>query len=169
MNQNTKLPYDPIYHEIFNKLDDAIIIFKKDEFLECNSKTIKLLALENIADIKDINPFDITPTHQPDGMLSYLKYEEKLLECAIKNSVKFEWLFISKNNEEIFVEIILKKHIIDDEEIFVAKIRELNEVKEFEQEIKKRDILIVQKSNYINQINDILDKNNIDENTYLEW
>lgn len=168
MNQNFEDLDSFIYFDIFSKSDDAVIIFKKDKFIKCNDQTAKLLGLKSAEDLKNINPFEIIPAYQSDGTLSHDKFHKKILECSEKEFIKFEWLYKTISNQELFVEVSLRKHIINDEEFFVAKWRKQNELKKLELEIKNKNILLEQKISYINEINEVFEEQNIDKNKFMD-
>ena len=157
-----------LYKDIFEFYDEPIIIFDHDCIIDCNNATVEILGLEIKDDIKALHPLQIIPVYQPDGEPSLIKFQRKLQECINSKSIRFEWVYKTINDKEFFVEIFLKKMIIDNKELFFAKWKKLEDIKKLEKKINKQNLLLTQRQNYIQKINEIVENDNIDKEKLLD-
>lgn len=157
-----------MYKKVFESSSDAIIIFDEDGFINCNEQTAKYLGLKSVEDFKTLNPFEIIPPYQPDGSLSHIKYAIHLEECINSGEARFKWLYKTLKDEELYVSIVLKKLDIDSKTVFVAKWTDENEIKELEQDIKNKTVLLNQKKQYIEQISNVFKDDSLSADKILE-
>ena len=157
-----------LYKKMFEYYDEPIIIFNKNQFIECNSSTVKTLGLLSTEDIKSLHPLQIIPVYQPDGEASLLKYQRKLQECIKNDFIKFEWLYKTIDEKDLYVEVFLRKLIIDNKEVFFAKWKKLDDIKKLEKKLDKQKLLLSQKNEYIKKINGIVENENLDKEKLLD-
>ena len=157
-----------MYRKIFESSSDAIIVFDEEGFINCNEQTAQYLGLKSVDDFKTLNPFEIIPPYQPDGSLSHIKYAIHLEECMNTGEARFKWLYKTLKDEELYVSIVLKKLNVNSKTIFVAKWTNENEIKELEQDIKNKTILLNQKKQYIEQISNVFKDENFSADKVLE-
>jgi len=55
------------YFTLFEKMADPVLLFKDNQFINCNEATLKLLAYPNKATFLNLSPWDISPEFQADG------------------------------------------------------------------------------------------------------
>ena len=91
-----------IYKYSFLNSNEAMIIFTSKEFIACNNELAKFLELKSTDDFKTLNPFEIIPAYQPDGTLSHLKFKEYLEICKNLGEVRFNWLYKTVKNKDLF-------------------------------------------------------------------
>jgi len=157
-----------LYKNMFEFYDEPIVVFDQESFIDCNMATIEILGLEKKSDIKNLHPLQIIPVYQPDGEPSLIKFQRKLQECINNESVTFEWVYKTIDEKEFFVEIFLKKIHIDNKDIFFAKWKKLEDIKILEKKIDKQELILSQRNNYIQKINEIVKNENISKEKLLD-
>jgi PAS domain S-box-containing protein len=95
------------FRELFEKSGDAILIIKNGVFTECNQATLDMLGYEKYEDVLNLQPSEISPKFQPDGINSYEK-EKVCIKIALeKGTHRFEWWHKKQNGEIFPVEVLL--------------------------------------------------------------
>lgn len=148
---------DILYKSMFEISDEAILVFDEEQFLDCNQATLDILKLSSKEELTSLHPLQIIPAYQPDGEFSLTKFQRKLNECKQNNFIKFKWLCKNIKDEEFLVEILLKRIIVNDKEIFFAKWKKLDEIIKLEKELEKKNFQITQKKEYIHKINELVE------------
>lgn len=157
-----------IFQTILQNSNDAIIIFKDSEIIECNQKVLDYLEIDSFEECKNTNPFEIIPVLQADGSFSHVKFQEKLEESKANSNVIFNWQYITKKQNNLFVKIKLNHITIDNEDIFIAIWQNQNELKELEKEVEEQRVLINKKKEYIDTLDTIFKEQNIDKENLLD-
>ena len=95
------------YKKIFEKTPTAISVIVDHQFVAINDSFAEMICLGNDDDFKALNPSQLSPKYQPDGLLSVEK-ELRMLKLAEQNgSHKFEWLHKSLDNSMLLVDVQL--------------------------------------------------------------
>lgn len=104
-----------LYELVFRKTLSGILILdiQKNKFVDCNEPAITLLQCDSKEDLLQHHPSELSPEYQPDGRLSSEKSHE-MNTLALKNgSHTFEWVHLTKNKQEIWIEVILSAIELD--------------------------------------------------------
>ena len=157
-----------IYKYSFLNSNEAMIIFTSKEFIACNNELAKFLELKSTDDFKTLNPFEIIPAYQPDGTLSHLKFKEYLEICKNLGEVRFNWLYKTVKNKDLFVEVLLKKITFDNKEYFLAKWLNRNELRKLEKELENKNLQLEKKKTYLNEIDSIFKEQNINKDDFVD-
>lgn len=95
------------FRELFEKSGDAILIIKNGVFVECNKATLDMLGYKKYEDVLNLQPSELSPEFQPDGINSFEK-SEKLINIALENGThRFDWWHIKSNGENFPAEVLL--------------------------------------------------------------
>ena len=95
------------YKQLFNKVDDAILIIGEGKFIDCNGATVRMLRYNNKEELLNTHPSDLSPEIQPDGKLSFEKANEMMAIAMEKGSHRFEWCHKKADGELFDVEVLL--------------------------------------------------------------
>ena len=95
------------YRDLFEKSEDAILIIKNGNFVDCNKSTIKMLRYKDKNEFLNTHPSELSPEKQPDGILSYEKADEMMAIAIKKGSHRFEWDHKRSDGEVFPVEVLL--------------------------------------------------------------
>ncbi|WP_051489023.1 PAS domain-containing protein [Aliarcobacter faecis] len=168
MKDNYQIEDLKIFKYSFLNSRDAMIVFNNQEFIACNYQLANFLELKSIEDFKDLNPFEIIPVYQPDGVLSHIKFKEYLETCKQNGEIKFDWLYKTITGKDLFTEVLLKKIDVNGKEYFLAKWLNKNELRKLEKELKKKNSQIKMKQAYLNEIENIFKEQNINKEEFAD-
>jgi PAS domain S-box-containing protein len=124
------------YRTLFDTANDAIMLMKKDVFIDCNKKTLEIFAAEK-GEIVGSHPADFSPEYQKDGKKSFEK-----ASMYIGNSLKgfpqfFEWVHKKSDGSVFDAEVSLNSIVIEGKELIQAIVRDVTERKQNEEAIRK--------------------------------
>jgi len=157
-----------VFETLFNESSDGLSLIKDGEFLDCNQSVLNDFGYKNKKEFLKKQIHDISPEFQEDGISSKEKAQKLVQECIKKGSVRFEWLHLNKDNQEVFFEIVLTSLCIKDEIIIHSSWRNINEKKRLERQIAENTNKILEQKNtfetLVNSIPDLFwmkDKNGV--------
>ena len=128
-----------VFETLFNDSSDALSLIKNSRFIDCNNAVLSLLGYKSKEKFLNLLPSDISPEYQPDGELSQIKEQKLFKECFEKGKLEFEWVHNKKDGTNIWIDVLLTKVIINNENIIHTVWRDITEKKILESEIKKRN------------------------------
>jgi len=117
------------------------------KLVECNEESVKLFGFKDKQDFMD-NYFEIYPETQPDGSDSIAKGRAYFEQAYIEGSLVADFMFRTKDDTPIPVEVTLVRVEYDDEFVIAGYTRDLREQKQMLDDIEKRDSLL----NVINNV-----------------
>ena len=95
------------FRELFEKSGDAILIIKNGVFVDCNQATLKMLGYNRYENVLNLQPSELSPKFQPDGLSSAEKAEALIKITLEKGTHRFEWWHTKSNGELFPVEVLL--------------------------------------------------------------
>lgn len=95
------------FRELFEKSGDAFLIIKNGVFVECNQATLNMLGHKKYEDVLNLQPSELSPKFQPDGLSSAEKAEALIKTTLEKGTHRFEWWHTKSNGELFPVEVLL--------------------------------------------------------------
>ncbi|MCH7763069.1 MAG: PAS domain S-box protein, partial [Candidatus Marinimicrobia bacterium] len=95
------------YRDLFEKSDDAILIIKDGNFVDCNQATVKMLRYNDKKELLNTHPSVLSPEVQPDGRPSLEKADEMMKIALEKGSHRFEWDHKKADGAVFPVEVLL--------------------------------------------------------------
>ncbi|NJK87005.1 MAG: PAS domain S-box protein [Bacteroidales bacterium] len=122
------------YRHLFEAANDAILIMNKEEFLECNDKTLLMYGCMR-EEIIHHSPVEFSPEIQPDGQLSEIKASYYLEMAYQGQPLQFEWLHIKKDKTPFHAEVTLNRLDLADKSLLLAIVRDISERKNLEKEV----------------------------------
>jgi polar amino acid transport system substrate-binding protein len=127
-----------VFEDIFEKSTDPIFLMKDGKVVDCNKATIKILGLQSKDEFINLRPASISPKYQPDNELSIEK-ANRMLQIAIeKGTNHFEWLHTKSNGEEFWIDAVLTKININNEDIIHVLWRDIDKRKKIESELQSQ-------------------------------
>jgi PAS domain S-box-containing protein len=122
---------------LFETANDAIFFMKREQFIDCNQKTLKMFKCTR-KQIVGHTPFEFSPPIQPDGVESKKK-GLKLLEAAYRGKPQFfEWKHLRKDGAFFDAEVSLNSFTLENEKYIQAIVRDVSYRKKAEREIEER-------------------------------
>lgn len=128
------------FREIFDSTTDAIMIDAITEeggrIIDCNRQTLEMYGYSSKEEILHLNIGDLSANVYP--------YTEDIAQQKIAEAIRgeiptFEWLAKKKNGQVFWVEVTLKKTILAGQERILAIIRDIDERKKAEKELKESE------------------------------
>lgn len=152
------------YEKLFDNAYEPILLIDGNHFIDGNQAALNTLSMTSKDELSVIHPGQLSPLYQPDGKLSQTKADEMISICYEKGFHRFEWLHKDLKNREFLVEVTLKTITIKDKKLLHVVWRDIEERKQFEEDLKKQNQILIQKNNYINEINSILQNDDKEQN-----
>ncbi len=119
------------FRTLFESSMDAILILDpRKGFLDCNPATLNLFGVDPKSMFFDLSSSDLSPEHQPDGILSAVKASNMIKKALEKGSNLFEWRHKRITGEEFDTSILLTRIEIDDRPVLLGTIRDISTIKQ---------------------------------------
>lgn len=116
-----------LYFNVFHNASDGMAIIENNIFTECNHAIVDMLNLENKNLIIGKTILEQSPKFQADGRSSEVVWTEVMSIILGKESYKFEWLYLRKNPEPLWVEIELIDISTDHQKRYLSTWREVGD------------------------------------------
>lgn len=120
------------FRNIFEGSHDAIILFDGENYLDCNSQTLKMFGVQNPKDYIKFIVEDFSPEFQPNGEKSANLAKDIIQKAFANGYYQFEWLNKSLDGKLFFTEILLTSYSFQGKKIIQANIRDITERKKTE-------------------------------------
>lgn len=120
------------FRTLFEGSADAIMLLKETEIYDCNQASLKMFKLESKEDLLGKKPWELSPKYQPDGLSSEIGARDNLRKCLDSGSVRFEWWHLAQSGEQIPVEIVLTRILLNGQTLIHAMSRDISERKAIE-------------------------------------
>lgn len=95
------------YRTLFEKCADALLLIDGDQFIDCNSAAVDMMACHSKDDLLSTHPSELSPVKQADGRNSFEKANEMIAKAYQLGSHRFEWNHKRCNGEVFPVEVLL--------------------------------------------------------------
>ncbi|NUN10203.1 MAG: PAS domain S-box protein [Ignavibacteriaceae bacterium] len=141
------------YRNLFFNSPDGYLIIKDAKFLECNKASEKMIGGER-NDLIGKTPWDISPSHQPNGRESQEYANELIEQVFASGSAEFEWLHKRCDGTEFLARVNLSVMEYNGEQTLFTTWQDITDKKRAEDEIRKFK-LIADKAAHGNAIADL--------------
>ncbi|MCW7503166.1 PAS domain S-box protein [Leptospira paudalimensis] len=103
------------YKTFFDQDEDAVVVFDLESqlFIDCNAKLTDILGFTK-KDLLSLSVIEISPKFQPNGQPSPILAEFYIEEGFKKGNVKFDWVHLNRDGEEVYCEVKLYNYISED-------------------------------------------------------
>lgn len=129
------------YQNLFDSSSDAVFLFDRSGFLDCNPATVRLFGLYSKEEFLDLDFSALSPKVQPCGMDSLQKARAYRKKAYSEGWVQFEWEHIKYHTKEAFpADVLLNTMTLDNKLICQAVIRDITAQKQAQ---RQREILAV--------------------------
>lgn len=118
-----------IFRRLYEVSADPILLLDDSGFFDCNEATLKLLGYSNKSELICKQPWEISPELQPDGSPSLEKAFLMIRKALNEGYNKFEWTHLTKDGNEIFVEVMLTPILLNGKQTFYTIWRDITEKK----------------------------------------
>jgi PAS domain S-box-containing protein len=131
--QNELLKSEEKFHTLFMASADANLIIMNNVFVDCNDAAARSLETER-ANIIGKRLDEISPTFQPDGVASSIKYSQFYQRAIDSGAITFEWMLQKVTGQIVWVEITMSRVTIDSSIALFTSWRDITDRKLVEQE-----------------------------------
>ncbi|WDP89965.1 MAG: Cache 3/Cache 2 fusion domain-containing protein [Desulfobacter sp.] len=114
---------------------DALLLIFNGKFIDCNKAAIDIFGAGSQDDIIGKEPHQLSPEHQPLGMLSKTREEELIEQTLVQGSSRFEWLHTRMDGELFFTEVQLSTMEVGGKPMILAAIRDITHRKKDEEQL----------------------------------
>jgi len=135
-NINKLKDVETSYQTLFNVANDAILLSKGLQYLECNEKAVEMFGFPR-AEVIGMNMLDFSPEFQPNGRGS-MGMADKIIEIANSGEQQFfEWTFLRSDGTEFAAEVGLKVLRLDNQELTLSSIRDISKRVNAEKQLRQ--------------------------------
>ena len=113
------------FETLFNKNPNGIMIIENGQFVDCNDASLVMMGYEGYKNELLSNPSALSPEYQPDGRASSEKASEMVVRCMKNGSTQFEWLYLKKGGEAIWVNVALNKVDYNNNQVILVNWRDI--------------------------------------------
>ncbi|MCL4432693.1 MAG: bacteriohemerythrin [Epsilonproteobacteria bacterium] len=133
-----------LYELVFKNTVSSVLIIdiERNRFIDCNESAIKILQCDSKEEVLNLRPADLSPEFQPDGRRSDEKSDEMNAIAVEKGSHIFEWVHLTKTNEEFWVEVILTPIVLEGKKVLHVVWKDIGDRKKAEEQLyEQKNIL----------------------------
>ena len=124
------------YRSLYEYSSDGFLLMEGNQFVDCNPMAIKMLGAEVKEDVLALQPFEISPEYQPNGVLSSEQQEINLQQVAQRGFAQFEWAHVDVDGNQFLVEVTLTPFSLGEKQFVSVSWRDIAERKRLEAEIQ---------------------------------
>ena len=146
------------FETLFRDTSDGLLLYKNGKIIDCNSAALSLLKYTEKKSFLKKELQKHSPTLQPNGDNSSIKFMSLVKECFKSGHVSFEWVHLKSTGEHCWLDILLTKIMIDKEYVIHCVWRDIAEKKILETKIKRRTQELEDKNIELNNTNEDIKK-----------
>ena len=97
------------FPELLTDAIDPMFILRGEDVIDCNQAALDFFKFANRRECLTKRPWDLSPTYQPDGLLSFEKGWQKIMACYQHGQQRFLWLHRDMQQQLCWVEVTIVK------------------------------------------------------------
>ncbi|MEN6406325.1 MAG: PAS domain S-box protein [Thermoguttaceae bacterium] len=136
------------YRLLYESSADAIMLLDTEKgFLSGNPAAIAMFGCRDEKEFASLSPVDLSPTYQPDGVLTTVRARE-VVSLALKNgSHFFEWTHRRMDGREFIATVLLTHMVIDGKDFLQATVRDITSQKRVEESLRWKTAFLEAQTN----------------------
>lgn len=124
------------YQTLFNVANDAILLSRGLQYVECNEKALEMFGSLR-TEVIGMNMLDFSPKFQPNGRESVSLANEIIEKAKAGEQQFFEWTFLRSEGVEFAAEVGLKILQLDNQELTLSSIRDISKRVNAEKQLRQ--------------------------------
>jgi two-component system sensor histidine kinase/response regulator len=118
------------YRTLYDSSRDAIMLATPEEgFFSGNPAAVELFGCRSEEEFTACTPADLSPEHQPDGVLSTVKAQQMMAIAMEEGSHLFEWTHKRVDGSEFYATVLLTRMEIEGKRVLQATVRDVTDEK----------------------------------------
>ena len=118
------------YRTLYDSSRDAIMLATPEEgFLSGNPAAVELFGCQSEEQFTACTPADLSPEHQPDGVLSTVKAQQMMAIAMEEGSHLFEWTHKRVDGSQFYATVLLTRMEIEGKRVLQATVRDVTDQK----------------------------------------
>ncbi|HQT95022.1 MAG TPA: PAS domain S-box protein [Thermoanaerobaculaceae bacterium] len=126
------------YRTLFDSTDDAILVLKDGQFVDCNVRTLEVFECSR-EQIIDHSPSEFSPDVQRDGSLSAPSAQARIQAALAGEAQSFDWLHCHQDRSPFDAEVSLKAIELNGKMFLQAIVRDITERKRAEEAVRESE------------------------------
>ncbi len=114
---------------LFSEANDAIMIFKGLNIVDCNEKTLQMFNSPSFAEIADKKLYELMPEKQPSGEDSILSYHIYMKKAIEGESQFFDWRHSKLEGEQFDSEVSINSFTVESDIYVQVIVRDITQRK----------------------------------------
>lgn len=135
-NISKRKEVETTYQTLFNVANDAILLSKGLQYVECNEKALEMFGFIR-SEVIGKNMLDFSPEFQPNSHKSMAMAEKIMKTASAGGQQFFEWTFMRSDGTELAAEVGLKILQLDNQELTLASIRDISKRVNAEKQLRQ--------------------------------
>ncbi|NTS77244.1 response regulator [Catenovulum sp. SM1970] len=128
------------FRGLFESSRDALLIFRNQEFIDCNQATLNLFGFDDKFQFLSFSPVVLSPRTQLDGSSSIDAMTDYIAQAERDGSVVFEWEYLRDNIDSFICETLIQVIEWEGCTALMFGLRDITAKKQTELEIRQNDI-----------------------------
>ena len=124
-----------LFEKLYAKSADGVLLIKNKKITDCNEASSNILKYTKEELIEKCLS-DISPIFQENGIKSVIKENQKIDEALKIGQSSFEWIHQDKEQNKLWIEVVLTVIEINNELVIHTVIRDINQRKTMEKELE---------------------------------
>ncbi|MHC1744383.1 MAG: PhnD/SsuA/transferrin family substrate-binding protein [Syntrophobacteraceae bacterium] len=138
------------FRHLFEESADPIVLLDEDRLIDCNPATLALLGYTK-DELLSRSFWDLSPSIQPDGEVSWQKGNEMLLLATTEGHHCFEWQCRRADGREFPASVMLTPITLHGNPVFHATLRDITNAKKIEDDLKRSKLELEQINEQLEQ------------------
>ncbi|WP_198664580.1 PAS domain-containing sensor histidine kinase [Halorubrum sp. 48-1-W] len=138
MSSNDK-PNQSRYRALFENSRDALLLFDRDGYFDCNTRAVELFGLTSKEEALTYAPWDLAPKTQPDGANSKEVAQTHIETAFQQGGAFFEYTHQTVGGTTFPAEVKLTRFEDDGRPVLHSLVRDITERKERERELTESE------------------------------
>ncbi len=124
------------YRKLFETIMDAVVIYGKDGFIDCNEAALQLFGIPKKNFFIGTHPEDFSPRFQPDGRLTKELTDTITKEVFEMGNKNFTWVFRKYNGDTFRAKVWLSATDFAGKRVIQTTIKDLSKLDSLQQKLQ---------------------------------